>query len=314
MADIQAQVPHEWSPVLYPHVRPCQFSLEPLTYYHHPLLVHGLFHGRDLWFSITQLWGRGFCRKTWNGVTYWYRASPSQNRYKEDPLLIFHGICSGWVSYAILIDILGRDRPILLYDNKSIQHYSITFIEENVHGLCENVRGIFKQENIERAVVLGHSWGSFLAGWVIRLAPDLVSHLILVDPVCITIFLPVSVYRIVYKPPATVDEWLLEYFVRGDLAITHAVKRQFTWYNSALLLEEIPENVPTTFVLSSEDILIPVEIATAMTRAFCQTRENAQVLVWPGKGHAEGTNDRVCVEELRQYLLFNDGDAIKAVE
>jgi pimeloyl-ACP methyl ester carboxylesterase len=286
----------KWSDEIVPETRHCKFSLEKLDYIHHPLIVHMRFHGAEWMFQITHLISRGYTKKSIGTATYWIKEVPDS---PLSPILLFHGICSGWISYSVLIEEIGKNRTVILYDNDSIKHCSMNFHVQTAHELCQNLRELLKQHKIQKITVCGHSWGTFLAGWVVRLAPECIYQLILIDPVCLTIFFPESTYVILYKPSVSFYDYLMEYFVRGDLAITYSVRRQFYWYNSVLRLDEIPEGIRTRFILSDKDELVPFSIASEMIDDFIKERGDMHTkVVWHNKGHAYGPIDMNCVKDI----------------
>lgn len=293
-----------WAEEASPEITHCKFSLEDLDYIHHPLLLHAFFRMTEWYYTMKHLRTCGYTKQSFGTATYWIKEVPTSSL---SPIIIFHGICSGWFSYATLIEGICKNRTVILYDNDSIKHCSMNFHVQTAHELCDNLRGILRLHKIEQITVCGHSWGTFWAGWVVRIVPELINHMVLVDPVCLTIFFPESTYTLLYKPSVSLNDYLVEYFVRGDLSISYVVRRHFIWYNSVLGLDEIPHNMNTTFVLSSDDKLVPFSIVSKMIDDFVkrvgQNCTHITKVVWHNKDHAYGTNDKKCVSELNEIML-----------
>jgi len=78
-------------------------------------------------------------------------------------------------------------------------------------------------------VVVGHSFGSIIATWLITHRPNLVSQLVLIDPVCLLLFLPDVCCNFLYRSPQSIMEVLIA-FVSVELTISNTLRRHFWWY------------------------------------------------------------------------------------
>ena len=77
--------------------------------------------------------------------------------------------------------------------------------------------------------IVSHSWGTFLAGWIARLKPELVSHLTLIEPIAINVELFETTFSVLYKQGCGLDEVLMYLFVRNDITISNNLRRHFAW-------------------------------------------------------------------------------------
>jgi len=101
-----------------PTIRHVDFSNAPVTYHHHPLFIYGIWALFEKYYQILTLrWNFGYRKLNRFGVSYWYKASSSVN--SGPPILLFHGICSGWGYYWNIIKMLSlytQNRSVLLID------------------------------------------------------------------------------------------------------------------------------------------------------------------------------------------------------
>ena len=92
-----------------PDVKHIAMTLEPVPYIHRPLLLYILFGVCDLFANILYFKAKGFQKFEMNDRTYWYKPAcrnnathlnDNQNTEKPIPLVFYHGISPGWLSYA----------------------------------------------------------------------------------------------------------------------------------------------------------------------------------------------------------------------
>jgi len=91
--------------------------------------------------------------------------------------------------------------------------------EEDHHG-----------ELTQGAVVAGHSFGSIIATWLVMHRPDLVSQIVLIDPVCLLLFLPDVCFNFLYRSPQSLMELLIAVFASGEMTVSNTLRRHFWWY------------------------------------------------------------------------------------
>ena len=90
-------------------VKHIAMTLEPIPYIHRPLFFYIAYRTFDYVTNWVYFRINGFKKCTMNEQTYWYRPgvtnSNNINKQKEHwekstPLVFYHGICPGWLSYA----------------------------------------------------------------------------------------------------------------------------------------------------------------------------------------------------------------------
>jgi hypothetical protein len=208
----------------------CQTGCTPFNYIHRPLILYCLINFIEIISNEFILKANNFNRyKINNTITYWYFKHSTSNK---PPIAIFHGISSGWVSYRMIIKTLCKDRSILLIDYNCIKLNSMSFHVPGPLEMKKHFEDILLKHNIDKVSILAHSFGSFLAGWVVKLCSKNISHLTLVDPSSLFICYPETNYEMCHKESKTFQDYLLNYFVRNDLTISYTVDRHFAWYLS----------------------------------------------------------------------------------
>lgn len=247
------------------HVR---FNLAPVPYAHHLAVQYLLLNVIEGYSNVINLYSKGFRHfRCSNGTTYWFRAG--RNGKDTIPMLFMHGICTGWNPYIKLIEEVGGvDRDVILFDYRCIK---INHIDVHVPDAMEvnaAVLDITRRHNITRLSIVAHSWGTFLAGWVVRMSPHLVSHITLIDPVSLMVVFPETTYTLLYKPPTVFLDYLLLYFIRHNLSISNTVYRHFSWYNGQFWLDSIPEHIGIAIGVAGNDDLVHCS-------ALCELIDNA---------------------------------------
>jgi len=237
-----------------PDVRHCRFSLEKLTTMHHLLLEYVLFNifeCRALFYLIYN----GFSRtKTTGGIHVWYKKNEKSSSNR--PLLFLHGICSGWSSYIECIHKFGKDRDVILIDYSCVRISWIHLHVPNKSEIYDCINEIFEKFKIQKVSLLAHSWGTLIATWLLERDPSIFTDITLIDPVGLVIFLPEPTYILMYKPPTTLLDFAICYFVRHNINTANAMYRNLFWCNVTCFLDDIPKNIPILIGTGTDDDLV----------------------------------------------------------
>ena len=89
-------------------VKHIAMTLEPIPYLHRPLFFYVAYRAFDYITNMLYFRYNGFTKCHLNGQSYWYRpaagSGPRGKQHAEGesavPLVFYHGICPGWLSYA----------------------------------------------------------------------------------------------------------------------------------------------------------------------------------------------------------------------
>eukprot|EP01041_Mallomonas_annulata_P003598 gene3598-7152_t len=264
-----------------PSVRHAKPNLEPIIHKHRPLLLYVILYINEYYTNTFHLYGNGFRRiKNINGLYYWYRKCELDNR---PPILLLHGITRGWSYYFPLINSLYKYRTIILLECDCVRVSSLCFDVPDPITLIANLLEILDRHNLKQFSIIAHSYGTFMAGWLVKSHPDTVSHLTLIDPVALSAVLPESTYAIHYKPPKTISDYLLYYCVRTELSVMNTLQRNFVWYNIVLRFEDIPNHIGVVVATAGNDDMLCVtaineitEIHATKRKQFVQMAEQSQ--------------------------------------
>lgn len=208
---------------------------------------------------------------------------------KKLPLIFLHGIAPGGLFFYIpMLFFLGGDgRPLLFFENPDISFYILGGYPPNehdtVHGVWEAVdRHLGSSQEVS---LVGHSFGSCPVTWLVHSAQKArIRQIVLVDPVSILLSEPDVIQNFLYqrnclrkkKMPIKIG------VVSNEIFTEHYLRRHFSWYNSELWLEDLPQRAKVLVCLSEEDSIVPSQkVQREMLR-----KPEVDVLVWENAGHA----------------------------
>jgi hypothetical protein len=123
-----------------------------------------------------------------------------------------------------------------------------------------------------------------------------------IDPVSIIFLFPETTYVIVYKISETLEDRLLEYFVRHYVSVSNTIHRNFTWYNEALQLRDIPTSVRVVISASTDDALVCCDVLAEMVANENRTNrsENPISFVsWEKFTHGQVIANKRALKEIR---------------
>ncbi|WIA21867.1 hypothetical protein OEZ85_004243 [Tetradesmus obliquus] len=142
------------------------------------------------------------------------------------------------------------------------------------------------RHGLSSAAVLGHSYGSLVAARLVRLAPEVVHTLAVVDPVCFAMHMPNLVKYFLYSPHASgnavADAFIA--LLRSEIHCARNFTRNFFWATINLFDEHLPER--TLVVLSGTDLLCP----TAYVRDWLEGHTAATVLYHATASHGSDSD------------------------
>ncbi|CAM9235807.1 unnamed protein product [Ectocarpus sp. 12 AP-2014] len=201
---------------------------------------------------------------------YWHRqappsgaAAPAAMPWKTEgpgPIVFFHGVGAGLPFYVLALWKMCRHRTSIIVEAPSIM-MSLALLRGHTppseDQLVESVEGILERHGVKRAAFFGHSFGSISVAWMARRKPHLVSQIVLLDPVCLLLFLP-NVARSFLFPDTNgmpLHERLMLYLVTREKGISHTLRRHFWWYANVMWPEDI--KCPIVVGLAGQDKIVP---------------------------------------------------------
>ncbi|CAG9858496.1 unnamed protein product [Phyllotreta striolata] len=104
----------------------------------------------------------------------------------KTPVVLLHGFAAGLCFWILNFDAIAKDRPVYAIDvlgfgRSSRPKFSSNSLEAE-QQLVKSLEAWRVQMNLEKFVLLGHSFGGYLATSYAINYPDRVKHLILADP------------------------------------------------------------------------------------------------------------------------------------
>jgi hypothetical protein len=152
-----------------PSVSHVSMCLQDIPHTHRPLLMYVFTGVLEVILSNTALYLMGFCRLSINSTCdYWYYGhGKNDGQELRTPLILFHGITIGWSFYIILIYYLIANRDIILVDVNGIKINSLCFDLPTPKEFADNIMKIIQRHNFGKVSIVGHSFGTILAGMII---------------------------------------------------------------------------------------------------------------------------------------------------
>jgi hypothetical protein len=145
------------------------------------------------------------------------------------------------------------NRSVFMIDLDAIKINSMVFHMPTPEQFSNKIKILLKRHHVSKVSVVGHSFGTITAGWLVKHQPEIVSHLTLIDPVSLLLGLPDVAYSFLYKKPKSFIEWIIYIFGSRELTISHTLHRQFWWYRNVLWLEEVPSHIGVVVGLAGKD-------------------------------------------------------------
>ncbi|KAG2210627.1 hypothetical protein INT45_010628, partial [Circinella minor] len=95
----------------------------------------------------------------------------------------------------------------------------------------------------DKAIIVGHSLGTVVAGWMATYAMNRITGLVLIDPVCFLLNYHDTAFNVLHRIPILTNVNLIHYFASRELHINYYFDRHFHWYLNSFFIHDI---VPTT--------------------------------------------------------------------
>jgi len=296
-------------------------TLEDVSPIHRPLLLYvGIGLLKMVGGLILRLLGfRRYVTST--NLVYWHRGCTNPSRL---PLLFFHGIAPGGLTFYLpmVFSALGlSERTCFLFENRPVS-CSICFDavneDETVAGVLEALeKHVDPNTNVS---LCGHSFGSCPMTWLLH-SPlrERIRQLVFLDPVTILLSEPDVMNNFLYSHqiPPNATETTMEYILQSisrakirllassELFVEHFLRRNFSWYNSELWLDEIPKNVQVVVCLAEKDEILNASKVKQEVMMHNEFGDSVQIklVYWENVGHARCITSDSKWQDIRNVML-----------
>ncbi|KAL6784986.1 hypothetical protein ACKKBG_A01950 [Auxenochlorella protothecoides x Auxenochlorella symbiontica] len=205
------------------------------------------------------------------------------------PIVFLHGVGFGVLPYLHFLRAIVKSHPghpLLLVE---VPHVSLRLCWQaaEVDEVARALAAALERHGFSRAVVMGHSYGTFVASRFTQLFPKMVHSLVIMDPVCMLVCYPQLLHNFIYRRPSrenftsvsgSLD--LIRFFCSRDLTISQAFCRKFNWAELMLWPDDIPERC--LVVVSGLDDLVPSALVVRQLQA---AKHPAKIMHHPLLGH-----------------------------
>mmetsp|Transcript_63000 Transcript_63000/g.130931 ORF Transcript_63000/g.130931 Transcript_63000/m.130931 type:complete len:606 (+) Transcript_63000:154-1971(+) len=231
-----------------------RFTIEPMQYAHKPSIFY--FATNTVLGSLgrVKLFNAGFTRHRCGVFKYWVRVPVSEEGKQRLPIVFFHGIGVGIVMYLQLIDkLLVNDCPIICVD---LPFISTKLVQPpTIDEQLSSMQAILDRWDIDKALFMGHSYGSVMLSWMLQHMPARVAGLVFIDPIVLMLNLKNTLYNFLYRQG---DANKISYLVGTELFVNYALRRNFWWYNKIVWAQDMhAANIRSLVCLSDQDEIVP---------------------------------------------------------
>lgn len=299
---VEGDFNHKFTPGFNPRVKHFQMTLDPIVFYHRPLLVYAITALSNI-LGYISLRLCGFESRRIGVVHYWYRPAESEggnntsDNTSQRPIVFFHGITPGWLVYLPFVFAIIGNRPTLLIDLDTIKINSLAFDMPKESDFVDSVTKAIDAHfgTAAKVSVVGHSFGTISSAWFLRHRPDRISHLTLIDPVSLLLGLPDVAYNFLHKSPDTLSKLIIRLIASREITVSNMLHRHFWWYNNILFLEDIPSHINVVVGLPGRDEIANNKVVLDYVRLL-QTAPNSPI---PPGITANTNNGSAIIEEIR---------------
>mmetsp|Transcript_16334 Transcript_16334/g.21351 ORF Transcript_16334/g.21351 Transcript_16334/m.21351 type:complete len:487 (+) Transcript_16334:192-1652(+) len=263
-----------------------------------PLWLYLLLRGSSVVISFVLMKSLGFRRIRVGGIRYWLWQNYSM-RKTEPPVLFLHGLGLGIAPYASMIIQLFRDAKFRNASGFVVPDLwyvaMVSPVELALRGgvpdriaHLDAIRHALNTLNATCFDIFSHSYGSIIAGWLVKFEPKMVSHLALAEPVSILLHYSRVCRKFLYdlEPTGTsLIKAIIRRAVALDACIVHVMMRSFWWQENSLFLSDLASLEHSPLVLLSEcDEYCP---SSLIRERLVDKPDLAKVLFFPGASHGD---------------------------
>ena len=238
---------------------------------------------------------RGSCGTP--SLTYWVRwgREGAEEGRGGRPIVLLHGIATGVSSYAICLKALAAAHPrspIVVVEIPGVameapwsRDWAADVAED---GFCDAMAALFDvlgftQEGRGRPVLVGHSFGCFVARWLLRPRGTDGSHAhdelcvhgaVLLDPMTFLLPYP-DISKRLATPPTNFYETMIRRIIMREPAVAYTLNRGGRWPRYCLWaedLEALPSGFKVEVGLGARDLFFDAALVSAYLQGVTRVR------------------------------------------
>jgi len=241
------------------------------------------------------LYCQGFKHFQAGKLRYWFREDASAEN--EESMVFYHGIGVGLFGYLGMLQIFPHRKQVLVDFPWINVNFFATYFETKPPtraDFLEAMKIIYGRHEIQKAEMIGQSYGTTQAAWFLLNQPEMVTRLTLFDPICLFMCLPNATETFFSQDKLAgkykcndfgnnLQVFLFKRFnfYRRELSLQRQMTRYF-WLDAVIVPENLPKD--STVIMFEDDVLLPLNVILHEMGSFRYLHE-LFLGVYPG-GHA----------------------------
>lgn len=243
-------------------IRTFRYMTDPLPVQHRPLAVY---LGTSLlcpMLTLQVMKMMGFTRERVGGLLYWKRqrrndVDPSMDlaASSRTPLVFVHGLGVGLVVYFLFIYRLSqRHSGEMLVPEFPFLAMAPWESVPSAREVVAQLQDMLSANGHTAAHFCGHSFGSVVIGWVLKMSPSSVLYTTLLEPAQFLMIKAEALNKVLHGAPRDCYEMFVRYFAFRELFTVNLLCRNFFWEQSIMWPEDL--FVPCVIELAGDDHIV----------------------------------------------------------
>jgi pimeloyl-ACP methyl ester carboxylesterase len=232
---------------------PMKVGMDPIAWIHRPFVFYAFTDLSLKAITFVAMRSMGFHHYSSGTLRYWYRHGEGEGSAR----VFCHGVGLGVTPYMDLLRRLSHTPgPLFAIELEAIA-MRIQRTVPSHNEVAANIRDMLWAWGLPSAHFIGHSFGTAVMAWVLKLHPELVSRASYLDPLVFLLCNPMMCFKFMYKVPRKAAEKLMHFFVSSELYMANMLSRHFIWHEVLLWEEDLSLPEGSLILLSGADALVP---------------------------------------------------------
>ncbi|GLI68072.1 hypothetical protein VaNZ11_012401 [Volvox africanus] len=119
---------------------------------------------------------------------------------KMVPIVFLHGVGLGLIPYLrLLVALAATGAPIIAFELKHVSQRWTRGHPPSMRQLAEDVVIALQRQGFSQAALLAHSFGTAVASVLMQARPEVVRHVVMLDPICFNMYMPRLLRNFLYR-------------------------------------------------------------------------------------------------------------------